>query len=65
MLFRSVSRWFTPELTGTAWWLYFVLTQLLLLALVYVFARIDWRKSAGDRRLRWLSGATAGGMRRA
>lgn len=53
-----VSRWFTPELTGTAWWLYFVPTQLLLLALVYAFARIDWRKSADDRRLRWLSAAT-------
>ena len=49
-----VSRWFEPELDGPAWWLYFVLTQLLWLALVYVFARIDWRKSAKERRLHWL-----------
>ena len=49
-----VSRWFEPELDGPAWWVYFVLTQLLWLALVYVFARIDWRKSAKERRLRWL-----------
>lgn len=54
-----VSRWFAPELTGTAWWLYFVLTQLLLLALVYAFARIDWRKSASEKKLLWLSRATA------
>ena len=54
-----VSRWFAPELTGPAWWLYFVLTQLVLLALVYAFARIDWRKSASERKLRWLSRAAA------
>lgn len=53
-----VSRWFAPELTGTAWWLYFVLTQLLMLALVFAFARIDWHKSASERKLRWLSRRT-------
>ena len=50
-----VSRWFAPELTGPAWWLYFVLTQLMLLALVYAFAKLDWHKSAAERKLRWLS----------
>lgn len=49
------SRWFAPELTGPAWWLYFVLTQLVMLALVYAFAKIDWHRSAGERKLRWLS----------
>ena len=49
------SRWFAPEVTGPAWWLYFVLTQLVMLALVYAFAKIDWHRSAGERKLRWLS----------
>ncbi len=33
---------------------YFVTTQVLLLTLVYVFTRIDWRHLASDRKLRWL-----------
>lgn len=53
-----VSRWFAPELTGAWWWLYFVLTQLVLLALVYAFAKIDWHRSAVERKLRWLPRST-------
>jgi membrane protein YqaA with SNARE-associated domain len=33
---------------------YFVVSQLLLLAIVFVFARIDWRHLATAKRLRWL-----------
>ncbi len=49
------SRWLTPDLTGPVSWLYFVVTQLVLLALVYAFAKVDWHKIAKERRLRWLS----------
>ncbi len=33
---------------------YFIVSQLLLLATVYVFTRIDWRALFVERRLRWL-----------
>jgi membrane protein YqaA with SNARE-associated domain len=33
---------------------YFVVTQILLLSLVYVFTRIDWRALLNERKLRWL-----------
>ena len=48
------SRWLEPDLDGPIGWIYFVLTQLLWLGLVYAFARIDWRQSGKDRRLRWI-----------
>ncbi len=35
--------------------LYFVLTQLLLLAVVYAFTRIDWQYLMARKRLRWLA----------
>lgn len=50
-----VSRWLEPDLSGPAWWLYFVATQLLWLGLVYAFAKLDWQQSAKARRLRWVS----------
>ena len=34
---------------------YFVLTQILLLALIYVFTRVDWRALLGEKKLRWLA----------
>lgn len=49
------SRWFEPELDGPVGWIYFVVTQLLWLGLVYAFAKIDWRASAKARRLRWVT----------
>jgi hypothetical protein len=33
---------------------YFVATQILLIALVYVFTRIDWRALFDERKLRWM-----------
>jgi hypothetical protein len=33
---------------------YFVLTQLALLALVYLFMRIDWQVLLEQRKLKWL-----------
>ncbi len=33
---------------------YFVLVQILLLWLVYLFARIDWRAALEEKRFRWL-----------
>lgn len=35
--------------------LYFVATQFGLLAVVYGFAKVDWRKMRMERRLRWIS----------
>ena len=34
--------------------LYFVTTQVLLLTLVYVFTRIDWRRLVSERKFRWI-----------
>jgi len=33
---------------------YFVLSQILLLALVYLFTKVDWRFLLEDRKLRWM-----------
>jgi uncharacterized membrane protein YdjX (TVP38/TMEM64 family) len=35
--------------------LFFVVTQILLLSLIYVFARVDWRALLGEKKLRWLA----------
>ena len=45
---------FDIEINGRASALYFVASQLASIGLVYVFARIDWRRSWYDRRLRWV-----------
>jgi membrane protein DedA with SNARE-associated domain len=45
---------FDIEISGRASALYFVASQLASIVLVYVFARIDWRRSWYDRRLRWV-----------
>jgi uncharacterized membrane protein len=45
---------FDLELTGRASVLYFVISQLISLAAVYVFAKIDWHRSRHERRLRWV-----------
>lgn len=37
---------------------YFVLSQLLLLSVVYAFTRIDWRVLFSERKLRWMPGKT-------
>ena len=50
----AVADQFDIELTGHASALYFVLSQVASLALVYAFARIDWRRSRIERRLRWM-----------
>ena len=34
---------------------YFILSQLVLLALVYAFTRIDWRSLLNEKKFRWLS----------
>ena len=34
-------------------WVYFAVTQLALVGLVWLFAKIDWRASLAARRLRW------------
>jgi hypothetical protein len=39
--------------------IYFVLTQLALLALVYTFTRVDWNLLLRERKWRWLSKSTA------
>jgi len=45
---------FDIEVSGRTSALYFVASQLASIVLVYVFARIDWRRSRYDRRLRWV-----------
>lgn len=37
--------------------LYFVISQILLVGLIFVFAKIDWRVFFASRRLRWLKKA--------
>jgi membrane protein YqaA with SNARE-associated domain len=44
--------------------LYFVLTQLALLSVVYAFTRVDWNLLLRDRRWKWLPKATADIKRR-
>lgn len=58
----AVADQFDFELTGHASSLYFVLSQVASLALVYTFARIDWRRSSIERRL--ADAATASVVRR-
>ena len=52
----AVSRKLELEGTDTLAYfsIYFVLTQLALLALVYAFARLDWPRLLRERKLRWL-----------
>jgi len=45
---------FDIEISSRASALYFVLSQLASVGLVYAFARIDWHRSWHDRRLRWV-----------
>jgi len=54
----AVSAHFQAQVDGQgAWvWVYFGVTQLAWLGLVWLFARIDWRASLADRRLRWARG---------
>ncbi|WER44660.1 hypothetical protein CupriaWKF_09905 [Cupriavidus sp. WKF15] len=47
------SRYLDTDLDGAYFGLYFVLSQLLLLAVVYLFTRVDWVCLLHERRLRW------------
>jgi membrane protein YqaA with SNARE-associated domain len=49
-----ISRNLDVELSGAASLLYFVVSQIATVSAVYLFARINWRQSGIDRRLRWL-----------
>ena len=51
----ALSQRMGPNVNWTSTWAYFALTQLVMLALVYAFTRVDWRKSWDARRLRWLT----------
>lgn len=43
------------DVAGNMWvWVYFGATQLLMLGILYLFAKIDWRSTLLARRLRWL-----------
>jgi hypothetical protein len=39
---------------------YFILVQIILLWLVYLFTRIDWRTALDEKKLRWLPKAGSG-----
>jgi membrane protein DedA with SNARE-associated domain len=51
----AVARRITLESTDALSYLsvYFVASQLVLLALIYVFTRVDWRALFTERKLRW------------
>jgi membrane protein YqaA with SNARE-associated domain len=51
-----VARKITVENTETLSYLsvYFIASQALLLSMVYLFTRIDWRYLAGEKRFRWI-----------
>jgi hypothetical protein len=53
----GVARKVTLESTGALSYfsIYFVATQILLLSLLYMFARVDWRALLGERKFRWLT----------
>ena len=43
------------DMGGGIWvWVYFGATQLVMLGMLYMFAKIDWRATLAARRLRWL-----------
>ncbi len=50
-----VSARFGPRMAdwGPWLWAWFVVGQVVLLALVYVFAKVDWRRTVKERRLQW------------
>ena len=41
---------------------YFLITQFVLLGVIFVFARIDWRYVVTAKRLRWLRTVNSGGQ---
>ena len=51
-----VAQHFESEISGAgSWaWAYFVFVQLALLAVLYVFTKVDWRKTLAEKRLCWL-----------
>jgi hypothetical protein len=55
----AVARRITLESTDALSYLsvYFVASQILLLSLVYVFARVDWRLLFREKKLRWVTKA--------
>lgn len=52
-----VGRWLAVEWTGAVSYLTvsFIVTQILLLYVVYLFTRIDWRELFEEGKLRWLA----------
>jgi membrane protein YqaA with SNARE-associated domain len=50
----AVADQFDVEISSRASVVYFVLSQLVSMGLVVLFARIDWRRSWRERRLRWI-----------
>ncbi len=56
MTSSAVGRWLAVEWTGTVSYLTlsFVVTQIFLLYVVYLFTRIDWRGLFEEGKLRWL-----------
>lgn len=50
----AVSRRYDVTLADGAALLYFVVVQIAWLLGLYVFTRVDWRRSRDERRLRWL-----------
>ena len=52
-----VAQHFESEMTAApAWaWSYFIVVQLTLLAILYAFTKVNWRKTVAERHLRWLA----------
>jgi membrane protein YqaA with SNARE-associated domain len=56
LLAQAAANHFEIETSGAGQYLsvYFVMSQILILTLVYVFTKIDWRTLIHDRKIRWL-----------
>jgi hypothetical protein len=51
-----VANHFPLEATDTSHWFgfYFVLTQIMVLAALYVLGKLDWHALLGDKQFKWL-----------
>jgi hypothetical protein len=57
MTASAVARRITLESTDALSYLsiYFVISQIALLSVIYIFMRIDWRMLFAERKLKWMT----------
>lgn len=51
----KASEFLNHELTGATWYFgaYFIVTQCVLLGSVYLFTKVDWRRTIEERKFHW------------